>query len=55
MKIKTPKEIPSHLSDGIKNDKNPIDVANGFNDFFVNVGPSTGKKYYNNRNTYFKR
>lgn len=37
------REHPRRLSVGIKNVTNPQDIANGFNDFFVNVGASLAK------------
>lgn len=37
------RSIPSQLSDGFRNYNNPTDIANGFNDFFLNIGPSLAK------------
>lgn len=42
-KKKASTTIPSQLSDGVRNFTNLFDITNGFNDFFVNIGPSLAK------------
>ena len=39
--------FPSQFSDGVRKFTNTLDIIKGFNDFFVNVGPSLGKNVKN--------